>query len=70
MKTRKLRIVKPDEPQGYGQGRWGRLPHTPTADELVIRCRAQSLLSRDGKRAELPDIETARRILAEQEEKK
>ena len=70
MKPRKLRIVNPDEPQGYGQGRWGKLPPTPTADELVIRCRAQSMLSKGGKRAELPDIETARQILAEHENTK
>ena len=73
MNARKLRVV-PDCPQPepraakpivYGAAPWSRLPHNPTADEITIRVRAQSILSRGGVRAELPDIETARRILAD-----
>jgi hypothetical protein len=36
----------------------------PTAQEISIRARAQSLMTRDGKRPELPDYETALRIIA------
>lgn len=72
MKARKLRIV-PDCPQSetptkrtaYGAAPWSRLPHNPTAEEVTIRARAQSLMSKGGARAELPDIQTARRYLAE-----
>lgn len=72
---RKLRVVEgcpmpdppPYRPIQYGCGPWPKLPHSPTADEITIRARAQSILSRDGRRAELPDIETARRIIAEHE---
>lgn len=73
-RARKLRIVpdcpqpeSPIKPVQYGQARWSRLPSSPTADELNIRARAQSLMSRNGVRAELPDIETARRVIAEHE---
>jgi hypothetical protein len=48
----------------YGQAPWSRLSHSPLAHENTIRARAQSLLSRDGRRAELPDYETALRIIA------
>lgn len=76
MNARKLRVV-PDCPQpepppfkpiqyGFGGGRKvTRLAPMPTAEEISIRARAQSLLSKGGVRAELPDIETARRILAD-----
>lgn len=74
MNARKLRVVRdcpqpesPIKPVQYGAAPWSRLPHNPTADEITIRVRAQSILSRDGKRAELPDIETARRVIAEHE---
>lgn len=74
---RKLRVI-PDcpmpEPQPFKPIQYGfagghkveRLAPMPTAEEISIRARAQSLLSRNGKRAELPDIETARRVIAEQ----
>lgn len=72
--ARTLRVVpdcpqpeSPIKPVQYGQAPWSRLPHNPTADEITIRVRAQSLLSRNGVRAELPDIETARRVIAEHE---
>lgn len=56
------------KPIVYGAGPWPkRLPPSPTADEITIRARAQSLMSRNGERAELPDIETARRVIAEHE---
>jgi hypothetical protein len=66
---RKLRAVEncpqpetPVRPIVYGMAPWSRLPPTPPANEITERVRAQSRLSRGGKRAELPDIETARRI--------
>lgn len=70
-RLRRFRVV-PDCPQPeatiklvqYGAPPWPRLPHNPPANEITIRARAQSLLSRNGVCAELPDIETARRILA------
>jgi hypothetical protein len=59
---------QPDPPAAkpivYGQAPWSRLPPSPPAHEISIRVRAQSLLSREGKRAELPDYETALRIIA------
>jgi hypothetical protein len=69
---RKLRAVEncpqpeppPYKPMVYGMAPWSRLPPTPPANEITERVRAQSRLSRGGKRAELPDIETARRINA------
>lgn len=75
--ARKLRIVDgcpmseppPFKPIQYGFAggqKVERLAPMPTAEEISIRARAQSLLSKDGKRAELPDIETARRVIAEQ----
>lgn len=71
MNARKLRVV-PDcpmpetaiKPVVYGQAPWSRLPHHPTAEEITLRARAQSLMSKGGVRAELPDIQTARRVLA------
>ncbi len=76
MNTRKLRVV-PDCPQPdpppykpiqYGVGPWPKhLPSMPTAEEISIRARAQSILSKGGTRAELPDIETARRVIAQDE---
>lgn len=73
----KLRVV-PDRPMPeapirpviYGAAPWGRLPHNPTADEITIRARAQSLMSKGGVRAELPDIATARRVVAEHQQEK
>lgn len=62
--ARNLRIV-PERPRQYGASPWSRLPHTPPANEISIRSRAQSMLSRNGKRAELPDYETALRIIAQ-----
>ena len=68
--VRKLSIVDCPMPETaikpvvYGAAPWSRLPHTPPAHEISIRARAQSLLSRGGHRAELPDYETAKRILA------
>lgn len=71
MIARKFRVVPdcpqpetPIKPVQYGAAPWSRLPPSPTADQLTIRCRAQSLLSRGGKRAELPSYEDALRILA------
>lgn len=68
---RKLRVVDCPQPQPpsakpivYGQAPWSRLPPSPPAHEISIRARAQSLLTRDGKRPELPDYETALRIIA------
>jgi hypothetical protein len=69
---RKLRAVEechdphqpPYKPIQYGAAPWSRLPPTPPANEITERVRAQSRLSRGGKRADLPDIETARRINA------
>lgn len=75
--ARKLRIVAacpmPEtaiRPVIYGAAPWGRLPHNPTADEITIRSRAQSLMSKGGVRAELPDIATARRVVAEHQREK
>jgi len=74
--ARKLRIVEgcpqpdppPFRPIQYGARPWPkRLAPSPTTDEITIRARAQSLMSRGGVRAELPDIETARRVIAEHE---
>jgi len=68
--VRKLSIVDcpmpetPIRPVVYGAAPWSRLPPTPPAHEISIRARAQSLLSRGGHRAELPDYETALRIIA------
>jgi hypothetical protein len=70
--VRKLQVVPncpqpeppPARPIVYGMAPWSRLPPTPPANEITERVRAQSRLSRGGKRAELPDIETARRINA------
>ena len=70
---RRLRAVEgcpqPDPPPAkpivYGSAPWSRLPPTPPAHEISIRARAQSLLSRDGQRAELPDYETALRLIEE-----
>jgi len=50
---------------GYGCKPIPNLPHSPPAHEISIRARAQSILSRDGRRAELPDYETALKIIAE-----
>lgn len=72
--ARKLRAVPncpqpetPVKPMKYGAAPWSRLPPSPPAHEISIRARAQSLLSKGGKRAELPDIETARRVIAQDE---
>ena len=73
----KLRVVPncpAPEPPSYKPIQYGfagghkidRLPSMPTAEEISIRARAQSILSKGGTRAELPDIETARRVIAEQ----
>lgn len=51
--------------EGYGCKPIAHLPHNPPANEIAIRARAQSLLSRGGVLADLPDYETARTILAE-----
>lgn len=80
MNTPKLRIVpgcpqpepSPFKPIQYGFAgghKIERLAPIPTAEEISIRARAQSLLSRGGLRAELPDIATARRIIAAREPK-
>lgn len=80
MNTRKLHAV-PDCPQpepspfkpiqyGFAGGhKIERLAPMPTAEEISIRARAQSLLSKGGMRADLPDIATARRIIAARESK-
>jgi|SRR6185312_10837448 len=72
----KLRIVEgcpqPDPPP-YREIQYGfagghkveRLAPMPLPHEISVRARAQSILSRDGKRAELPDYETALKIIAE-----
>ena len=52
------------KPIVYGAAPWSRLPPTPPAHEITVRARAQSILSRGGKRAELPDYPTALRIIA------
>lgn len=69
--ARKLRMVEscpqhetPIKPVKYGAAPWSRLPPSPPAHEISIRARAQSLLSRHGTRAELPDYEEALRIIA------
>jgi hypothetical protein len=68
--VRKLSIVDCPMPETaikpivYGAAPWSRLPHTPPAHEINVRYRAQSLLSRGGHRAELPDYETAKRVIA------
>lgn len=69
--ARKLRAVPncpqpetPVKPMKYGAAPWSRLPPSPPAHEISIRARAQSLLTRDGKRPEVPDYETALRIIA------
>lgn len=74
--SRKLRVV-PDCPQpespikpvvqyGFvGGHKVERLAPMPLPHEINVRARAQSILSRDGKRAELPDYETALKIIAE-----
>jgi len=71
MNARKFHVVEscpmpetPIKPVEYGAAPWSRLPPSPPAHEISIRARAQSLLSRDGQRAELPDYETALRIIA------
>lgn len=72
---RRLRVVEgcpmpdppPYRPIEYGAAPWSRLPPTPTADQITIRVRAQSLLTKQGKPAELPSYEEAVRILAENE---
>lgn len=51
------------KPIVYGAAPWSRLTLSPPADELAIRARAQSLMSRNGKRAELPDLATALRVI-------
>lgn len=69
---RRMRVVEncpqPDPPEArpvvYGAAPWSRLPPTPPAHEITVRARAQSILSRGGKRAELPDYPTALRIIA------
>lgn len=75
--ARKLRVVpncpQPD-PSPYKPIQYGfagghkieRLPSMPTAEEISLRARAQSILSKGGTRAELHDIETARRVIAGQ----
>lgn len=74
MNARKLRAVPncpqpetPVKPMKYGAAPWSRLPPSPPAHEISIRARAQSILSKGGTRAELPDIETARRVIAQDE---
>lgn len=71
--SRRLRIVESrTDParhlvfghEGYGCKPIAHLPHNPPANEIAIRARAQSLLSRGGVRAELPDYETALKIIA------
>lgn len=80
MNARKFRVVpncpQPNPPPfkpiqyGFAGGhKIERLAPIPTAEEISIRARAQSLLSRGGVRAELPDIATARRIIAAREPK-
>lgn len=80
MNIRKFRVVpscpQPDPPPfkpiqyGFSGGhKIERLAPMPTAEEISIRARAQSLLSKGGMRAELPDIATARRIIAALEPK-
>jgi len=62
--ARKLQVVpdcpqpeSPIKPVVYGQAPWSKLPPTPTADQLVVRCRVQSARSTGGKRAELLSYE-------------
>lgn len=72
--ARKLRVVRdcpqPEtaiKPVQYGAAPWSRLPPTPTADQITTRARAQSLLTKGGKRAELPSYEEALEIIAAHE---
>jgi len=73
--ARKLRVVEscpmpetPIKPVQYGAAPWSHLPPSPPAHEISIRARAQSLLSRGGKRAELPaTVEEAQQIIAAHE---
>lgn len=75
--ARKLRAVPncpqpevPIKPVQYGFSgghKVERLAPMPTAQEITIRARAQSLLSKDGKRAELPSYEEALEIIAKSE---
>lgn len=73
--VRKLRAVPncpQPEPPAYKPIQYGfmgghkieRLAPMPTAQEITIRARAQSLLSTGGKRAELPSYEEALEIIA------
>jgi len=71
MTARKFHVVPdcpqpetPIKPVQYGAAPWSHLPPSPPAHEISIRARAQSLLTRDGRRPELPDYETALRIIA------
>lgn len=72
---RRLRVVEdcpqPEPPKRkpiiYGAAPWSRLPPTPTADQITTRARAQSLLTKGGKRAELPSYEEALEIIAAHE---
>lgn len=47
----------PIKPVQYGAAPWTKLPPTPTADQLTIRCRVQSMRSTGGKVAELLSYE-------------
>ena len=59
---------KPYKPIVYGQGPWpARLPPCPTADQLTIRVRAQSLESKNGKVGPLRSYEEALEIIAAHE---
>lgn len=51
--------------KGYGCKPIERMPHNPPANEITIRARAQSLISKDGKRADLPSYQDALAIIAE-----
>ena len=72
---RRLRPVEncpqPEPPKAkpvvYGAAPWSRLPHSPPAHEITIRARAQSIESKNGKRAELRSYEEALEIIAADE---
>jgi hypothetical protein len=52
---------------GYGCAAIERMPHNPTADQLTIRVRAQSLESKNGKVGPLRSYEEALEIIAAHE---
>lgn len=72
--SRRLRVVETSTEsakhlvfghEGYGCKPIARLPHNPPANEIAIRARYQSLMTKNGVRPELVDYETALRGIAE-----